>query len=127
MEGNNLHTTQFSTSAINQCRQIAQQLIHQTQQSNQMYKQMLQQEQQNAQMLEQLMHREHQAVQVIQQSLQGHEIAIQRCQELLAACNQMEQSQSVQSAFTTGFQQANPNPAFHVPTYQSQQSTQFRQ
>ncbi|WP_078548448.1 hypothetical protein [Litchfieldia alkalitelluris] len=89
----------FQTSGIqqiNQCRQVAQQLIQQTQQANGMYKQMLQREQQNATTLEQMAQRERQAVQMIEQSLHGHEMAIQRCQEVINLCNQMEQQLSHQ-------------------------------
>lgn len=77
--------------AINQCRQVTQQLIQQTQQASNMYRQMLNKEQQNITMLEQMVQRERQAVQTIQQSLQGHDLAIQRCQEVIAMCNQLEQ------------------------------------
>ncbi|MGJ7921100.1 hypothetical protein [Neobacillus sp. LXY-4] len=114
-----MNTIQHSTMHINQCRQMAQQLIQQTQQANQMYKQMLQQEQQNAQMLEQIIQRERHAVQTIQQSLQGHDMAIQRCQELIGICNQLEHELSGQAS--VGVQSfANTNPSFNIPVYQSQ-------
>lgn len=76
---------------INACRQTAQQLIHQTQQSNQQYRQMLHQEQQNIQMLQQILAHEQQAAQTIQQSLHAHEVAIQQCQQVVQMCNQIQQ------------------------------------
>jgi hypothetical protein len=88
---------------INNTRQNAQQLIHQTQQANQLYKQMMQSEQQNVQTLEQMLQRERMAVQTIQQSLQGHELAIQRCQDVIGQCNQMERELSGLMG-TVGFQ-----------------------
>ncbi|MGD6843958.1 hypothetical protein ACQCVH_15715 [Bacillus infantis] len=79
---------------LNACRQTAQQLIQQTQQSNQQYRQMLHQEQQNIQMLQQILAHEQQAAQTIQQSLHAHEVAIQQCQQVVQMCNQLQQEMS---------------------------------
>jgi hypothetical protein len=122
-----MQTTQHSITHINQCRQLAQQLIQQTQQSNHQYQQMLQNEQQNTQMLEQMMQKERMAVQTIQQSLQGHELAIQKCQEVIAQCNQMERELSGQMG-TVGFQnQTYMNPAFQAQPFQNYPNPSFRQ
>ena len=86
-----MHTIQHGFQQVNLTRQIAQQLIQQTQQGNQQYRMMLQQEQQNIQMLEQMLQREKQAVQVIEQSLHNHDLAISRCQDLVNICNQLQQ------------------------------------
>ncbi|MFD1739050.1 hypothetical protein ACFSCX_21305 [Bacillus salitolerans] len=94
-----MHTTQHGVQQVNHTRQIAQQLLHQTQQGSQQYRMMLQQEQQNIQMLEQILQREKQAAQLIQQSLNDHDLAIQRCQEVVNICNQMQQD-----LVGTGFQ-----------------------
>ncbi|MDZ5471615.1 hypothetical protein SM124_07620 [Bacillus sp. 31A1R] len=110
-------------NVINECRQLAQQLINQTEQGNQQYRQMLQQEQQNAQMLEQLVQRERQAAQYLQQSLQNHHIAIQRCQEVINLCNQMEQQMSTQM----GISSYQPVSGQHIPSYNTQQHMTFRQ
>jgi len=119
--------TQHSVTHINQCRQLAQQLIQQTQQANHQYQQMLQNEQQNTQMLEQMMQKERMAVQTIQQSLQGHELAIQRCQEVIAQCNQMERELSGQAG-SVGFQtQTYMNPVFQAQPFQNYQNPSFRQ
>ncbi|WP_174733721.1 hypothetical protein [Mesobacillus harenae] len=112
---------------LNECRQIAQQLIQQTQQSNQQYRQMIQQEQQNVQMLQQMEHRERQAAQYLQQSLQYHESAIQKCQQMINAINQLEQGMGHQSG-VSGMQ----STLFHqspsqIPGFQNQQGVQFRQ
>lgn len=87
------HTMQqtHGLGQINACRQTAQQLIQQTQQSNQQYRQMLHQEQQNIQMLQQILSHEQQAAQTIQQSLHAHEVAIQQCQQVVQMCNQLQQ------------------------------------
>ncbi len=45
-----MHNTQHGLRRLNQCRQTAQRLIQQTQQSDQQYRQMLHQERQNIQM-----------------------------------------------------------------------------
>ncbi|WP_074433107.1 hypothetical protein [Neobacillus dielmonensis] len=116
--------TQHSITHINQCRQMAQALINQTQQSNRVYQQMQKNEQQNVQMLEQMLQKERIAVQTIQQSLQGHEMAIQRCQEVIAQCNQLERELSGQMGMA-GYQgQTFGNPAFQYQNYQNQS---FRQ
>src|SRR3954465_8871338 len=118
--------TQHSITHIHQCRQLAQQLIQQTQQANHQYQQMLQNEQQNTQMLEQMMQKERMAVQTIQQSLQGHELAIQRCQEVIAQCNQLERELAGQMG-TFGYQPVtNVQPAFQTQTFQQNQSHSFR-
>ncbi|MEH7549348.1 hypothetical protein [Neobacillus vireti] len=118
--------TQHTITHVNQCRQLSQQLIQQTQFSNQQYQQMLQNEQQNVRMLEQMLQKERMAVQTIQQSLQGQEMAIQRCQEVIAQCNQLEREIAGQmGAF--GYQTVtNINPAFQTQTYQQHQSHSFR-
>jgi chromosome segregation ATPase len=122
-----MHTIQHSITHINQCRQLAQQLIQQTQQGNHLYQQMLQSEQQNVQMLEQILQKERMGIQSIQQSLQGHELAIQRCQEVIAQCNQMERELSGQMG-TTGYQpQTFMNPAFQNQQFQQQPNLTFRQ
>ena len=121
-----MQTMQQHTSMhINQCRQMAQQLIQQTQQGNQIYNHMLQQEQQNAQMLEQLVKRERQTAQYIQQNMQSHENAIQKCEELIAVCNQMERELTGQAIPETAIQQPFTNQSFNIPVYQPQ-SGQFR-
>ena len=118
--------TQHSVTHINQCRQLTQSLIQQTQLSNQQYQQMLQNEQQNVRMLEQMLQKERMAVQTIQQSLQGHEIAIQRCQEVIAQCNQLERELAGQMG-TFGYQTvSNIHPAFQTQTFQQNLSHSFR-
>jgi GR25 family glycosyltransferase involved in LPS biosynthesis len=122
-----MQTIQHSITHINQCRQLAQQLIQQTQQANHQYQQMLQNEQQNTQMLEQMMQKERMAVQTIQQSLQGHELAMQRCQEVIAQCNQMERELSAQVGVQTQTQ-TYMNPAFQQSQpFQNYQNQGFRQ
>ncbi|MGG1399728.1 hypothetical protein ABE288_18210 [Bacillus salipaludis] len=121
-----MQTIQHSITHINHCRQLAQQLIQQTQQSNHQYQQMMQNEQQNVQQLEQMLQKERMAVQTIQQSLQGHELAIQRCQEVIAQCNQLERELS--SQINTGFQpQTFVNPSYQTQQFQSYQNTPFHQ
>ncbi|PLS07245.1 hypothetical protein [Neobacillus cucumis] len=118
--------TQHSITHINQCRQLSQQLIQQTQMSNQQYQQMLQNEQQNVHMLEQMLQKERMAVQTIQQSLQGHEMAIQRCQEVIAQCNQLERELAGQQG-TFGYQSvSNINPAFQTQSFQQYQPHSYR-
>jgi hypothetical protein len=122
-----MHTSQHSLTHVQQCRQLAQQLIQQTQMANRQYEQMLQNEQHNAQVLEQMVQKERLAVQTIQQSLQGHELAIQRCQEVIAQCNQLEKELSGQTG-SVGFQpQTFVNPAFQTQPYQNFQNQTFRQ
>ncbi|MFP7296186.1 hypothetical protein [Neobacillus niacini] len=121
-----MHTPQHSITHINQCRNLAQQLIQQTQQASHQYQQMLQNEQQNAQVLEQMIQKERMAVQTIQQSLQGHELAIQRCQEVIAQCNQLERELSAQMS-SVGFQgQTFVNPSFQTQQFQNYQNPTFR-
>jgi hypothetical protein len=124
-----MQTTQHSITHINQCRQLSQQLIQQTQLSNQQYQQMLQNEQQNVQMLEQMLQKERMAVQTIQQSLQGHNMAIQRCQEVILQCNQMEKELAGQMGTGSfGYQtQTNVNPGFQTQSFQNYQNPGFRQ
>lgn len=117
---------QHTITHVNQCRQLSQQLIQQTQLSNQQYQQMLQNEQQNVRMLEQMLQKERMAVQTIQQSLQGHEMAIQRCQEVIAQCNQLERELAGQMG-TFGYQTGtNVQPAFQTQTFQQNQTPTFR-
>lgn len=78
------------SSTLNQCRQMAQQILQQTQQSSAQYQHMLQQEMQNAQWLEQLAQRERQAVQIIQQALQGHQTVVQQLQGITQMCSQLD-------------------------------------
>ncbi|MEH7177101.1 hypothetical protein [Neobacillus vireti] len=119
--------TTHSITHVQQCRQLAQQLIQQTQMANHQYQQMLQNEQQNAQVLEQMIQKERLAVQTIQQSLQGHELAIQRCQEVIAQCNQLERELSGQVG-SVGFQpQTFVNPALQTQQFQNYQNPAFRQ
>jgi multidrug resistance efflux pump len=119
--------TTHSITHVQHCRQLAQQLIQQTQMANHQYQQMLQNEQQNAQVLEQMIQKERMAVQTIQQSLQGHELAIQRCQEVIAQCNQLERELSGQVG-SVGFQpQTFVNPNFQSQPYQNYQNQTFRQ
>jgi len=123
--GNNMNA-QHTITHVNQCRQLSQQLIQQTQVSNQQYQQMLQNEQQNVQMLEQMLQKERMAVQTIQQSLQGHELAMQRCHEVIAQCNQLERELAGQMG-TFGYQPVtNVQPAFQTQTFQQNQSHSFR-
>lgn len=98
------HTMQqtHGLGQINACRQTAQQLIQQTQQSNQQYRQMLQQ----------ILAHEQQAVQTIQQSLHAHDVAIQQCQQVVQMCNQIQQEITGQ---TMGL---NNNPTHFTGTYQ---------
>lgn len=117
-----MHTTQHGLQQVNQCSQIAQQLIQQTQQGNQQYRQMLHQEQQNIHMLEQVLQREKQATQLIEQSLQGHELAIQRCQEVVNICNQIQQELSGSSSTGYGFQATMHQP---INTQQQLQGQTF--
>ena len=120
-----MNTTQHSITHINQCRQITQQLIQQTQLGSQQYQQMLQNEQQNVHMLEQMLQKERLAVQTIQQSLQGHEMAIQRCQDVIAQCNQLERELSGQMG-TFGYQNVpHVNPAFQTQTFQQYQPSRI--
>jgi hypothetical protein len=123
-----MQTGQHSVTHINQCRQLAQQLIQQTQQSNHQYQQMLQNEQQNVQMVEQMLQKERLAVQTIQQSLQGHEVAIQRCQDVIAQCNLLERELSGQMG-TQGLQtQTFGIPTFqYQPQFQNYQNSSYRQ
>ncbi|MCM3689806.1 hypothetical protein [Neobacillus niacini] len=122
-----MHTSQHSLTHVQQCRQLAQQLIQQTQMANRQYEQMLQNEQHNAQVLEQMVQKERLAVQTIQQSLQGHELAIQRCQEVIAQCNQLERELSGQTG-SAGFQhQTFVNPGFQTQGYQNFRNPSFRQ
>jgi hypothetical protein len=122
-----MYTSQHSITHIQQCRQLAQQLIQQTQMANQQYQQMLQNEKQNAQVLEQMIQKERMAVQTIQQSLQGHEMAIQRCQEVINQCSQLERELSGHTS-SVGFQhQTFVNPAFQSQPMQSFQNQTFRQ
>lgn len=97
---------------INECRQLAQQLIAQTQQGSQQYRQMLQQEQQNAQMLEQLVQRERVAVQNIQRSLEQHDLAIRKCQDVINVCNQLQQGISGQMGMQETF--SHQGTGFHA-------------
>ncbi|MFE8699551.1 hypothetical protein ACFYKX_02820 [Cytobacillus sp. FJAT-54145] len=126
-----MHTTQHGIQQINQCRQMAQQLIHQTEQGNQKYRQMLQQEQQNVQVLEQILQSERQAVQSIQQSLQDHQTAIQRCQEIIQVCNQMQQELTGQTTMNnqamTSYQPIYSQTAFNQMPTNQQQYMQYRQ
>lgn len=122
-----MHTSQHSITHIQQCRQLAQQLIQQTQMANQQYQQMLQNEQHNAQVLEQMIQKERLAVQTIQQSLHGHELAIQRCQEVIAQCNQLERELSGQTGSVEFQHQTFVNPAFQSQPMQSFQNQTFRQ
>ncbi|WP_160719081.1 hypothetical protein [Bacillus sp. USDA818B3_A] len=118
--------TQHSITHINQCRQLSQQLIQQTQLGNQQYQQLLENEQQNVRMLEQMLQKERMAVQTIQQSLQGHQMAIQRCQEVIAQCNQLERELAGQMG-TIGYQSvSHVTPAFQTQAYQQNQSYPFR-
>src|SRR3954464_5445615 len=118
--------TTHSITHVQHCRQLAQQLIQQTQMANQQYQQMLQNEQQNAQVLEQMIQKERMAVQTIQQSLQGHELAIQRCQEVIAQCNQLERELAGQMG-TFGYQTVtHVQPAFQTQTFQQNQTPSFR-
>jgi paraquat-inducible protein B len=109
-----MNTMTTGIQQINECRQLAQQLINQTQQGSQQYHQMLQQEQQNAQMLEQLVQRERLAAQNIQRSLEQHDLAIRKCQEVINVCNQLQQAISGQLGIHQTFSQ--PNPGFHTNT-----------
>lgn len=119
-------TSQHAITHLNQCRQLAQQLIQQTQQSNFQYQQMLQNEQRNVQTLEQMLQKEKMAVQTIQQSLQGHEIAMQRCQEVIAQCNQLERELSGQMP-TNSFQaQSFGTPAYQPQSFQNMQNSVLR-
>lgn len=124
MQNQNLNQ---SVSSINSCRQAAQQIIQQTQQSNHQYQQLLQNEQQNVQMLDQLMQRERMTVQTIQHSLQGHEMAIQRCQEVIAECNRIEQSLSSQIPSTGYQQQTYVTPAYQSTMFHGNTTSQYRQ
>ena len=121
-----MQSLQHSITHVNQCRQVAQSLIQQTQAANQQYQQMLQNEQQNVHMLEQMLQKERLAVQTIQQSLQGHEMAIQRCQDVIAQCNQLERELSGQMG-TLGYQNVpHVNPAFQTQTFQQYQPQNIR-
>ncbi|MFB5189547.1 hypothetical protein [Alicyclobacillus fastidiosus] len=88
---------------LNQCRQIVQQLIHQTQHSSVEYERMMQQEMQNAQLLEQLAQRERQAAQTIAQVLQGHHVGMQQMRQIEQACNQIEREMQASSPAVAGF------------------------
>jgi multidrug resistance efflux pump len=122
-----MHTPQHSITHINQCRNLAQQLIQQTQQANHQYQQMLQNEQQNAQVLEQMIQKERMAVQTIQQSLQGHELAIQRCQEVIAQCNQLERELTGQMGSVQFQPQTFVNPSYQAQPFQNYQNPTFNQ
>jgi hypothetical protein len=125
--GNLSMMQQHSLTHIQKSRQIAQQLIQQTQQSNLQYQQMLQNEQQNIQMINQMLQKEQMAVQTIQQSLQGHEIAMQRCQEVIAECNRLEQELTGQMGYTGVQPQPFANPAFQTSHLQGYQNSPYRQ
>ncbi|RUS45101.1 hypothetical protein [Cohnella sp. AR92] len=99
-----------ASSSLQQCEQIIQQLVHQTQQASHNYQMLLQQEQQNSQRLEDLARREQQAAQMIQTALQGHQTAIQQLQQVSSICRQVEQMVQVQS-FAPSFAQNNQNQA----------------
>lgn len=115
MEGSLMNTMTNGIQQINECRQLAQQLITQTQQGSQQYRQMLQQEQQNAQMLEQLVQRERLAVQNLQRSLEQHDLAIRKCQEVINVCNQIQQGISGQMGMQQTFLQQ--GTGFHTNSF----------
>ena len=99
--------------ALQQCEQIVQQLINQTQQASHNYQMLLQQEQQNAQRLEELAQREHRAAQTIQVAMQGHQTAIQQLQHVTQLCRQVEQIAQSQQFNTASFANAQQhNPSF---------------
>ncbi|MBY8911949.1 hypothetical protein KY305_04130 [Bacillus sp. YC2] len=119
-----MYQNQYSGNQLNQCRQTAQQLIQQTQQSSNQYKQMLQQEQQNIQILQQVLNHEQHAVHTIQQALQGHEMAIQKCQQIVNMCNQLQHevsgqmSSSMMNSNVSSFPQSQQHTPFQQHSYQ---------
>ncbi|MFC5406078.1 hypothetical protein [Cohnella soli] len=119
----NFGSNNHSNQSLQQCEQIIQQLVNQTQQASQNYQQLLQQEQQNAQRLEELAHREQKAAQMIQTALQGHQTVIQQLQQVSNLCRQIEHSAQMQ--FNAGYNQSNQNFAPHS-AYTQQQPNAFQ-
>lgn len=93
--------------ALQQCEQILQQLVNQTEQASQNYQMLLQQELQNAQQLHELAQREQRAAQIIQNALQGHHTAVQQLQHVSQICRQLEQTAQNQQAFQPVYDQQN--------------------
>ncbi|WP_062349949.1 hypothetical protein [Bacillus kwashiorkori] len=81
---------QSTFEQLNQTRQIASQLLHETQQGSMQYRAIINQEKQNVQMLNQVIQNEKQAIIGLEQALQKQELAAKRCQDIINYCNQLQ-------------------------------------